>query len=54
MQKVKIVVNIIFWSQNYGKMTDDYIYIYTYVYKYTYIYIRKTETVKYEFKKDAN
>jgi hypothetical protein len=28
MQNSKIVVNIIFWSQNYGKLTDGYIYMY--------------------------
>ena len=26
MQNGKIVVNIVVWFQNYGKMTDDYIY----------------------------
>jgi hypothetical protein len=44
MQSSKIVVNIIFWSQNYGKITDDYIYIYMYIHyiciynRYIYVY----------------
>ena len=38
MQKGKIVVNI-FWSQNYGKMTDEFIYIYIYIYTHIYIHI---------------
>ena len=41
MQNRKIVVNIIFWSQNYGNMIDEFIYINIYI--YIYIYIPKTK-----------
>ena len=54
MQKRKIVVNIIFWFQNYGKMTDEYIYIYIYIYIYTYTYTsRRLNMIKYELNKDG-